>query len=89
MIIIFFKGGSRHETTVSTLEKLPNTRLGKLAKLREEDEAYDPEKKEYFFDRHSRCFEVVLQYYRSEELHIDSSLCGSVLQRVSDKTVNK
>ena len=76
-------GGIRHMTWASTLERIPNTRLALVSHLREADENYIEEADEYFFDRHPRVFENILQYYRTEELHLDHSLCGNVLKAVS------
>ncbi len=76
-------GGVRHETFLSTLERLPGTRLALLAHLQEADESYDAENDEYFFDRHARAFESILQYCRTEELHMDKGICGNVLKVVS------
>ena len=76
-------GGTRYETWSSTLERIPGTRLAILARLGESDESFDKVTGEYFFDRHPRAFECVLNYYRTEELHIDHNMCGNVLQKVS------
>ena len=55
--------------------------------LQEADESWDPIRQEFFFDRNPRAFEVILHLYRSEELHIDQSLCGNVIKAVS--TIHK
>lgn len=61
---------------------LLGTRLALLSQLKEGDEAYDSEHREYFFDRHPKAFENILQYYRSEELHMDPSVCGNLMNKV-------
>ena len=76
-------GGCRHETLLSTLERLPGTRLAVLASLQEADDSYDVTTGEYFFDRHPKAFETVIQFYRTEELHVGQSACGNILKRVS------
>ena len=76
-------GGNRHETWASTLEMIPGTRLALLAHLQEADEAYDFDSDEYFFDRHPSAFESVIQYYRTEELHVNQNLCGNIMKKVS------
>lgn len=75
-------GGVRHDTWKSTLESIPGTRLALLAHLLEADESYDPTTGEFFFDRHSKAFDSVLNYYRTQELHVDQSLCGNILKMV-------
>ena len=81
--VVINVGGCRHETWLSTLERIPNTRLSLLAHLQEADENYDINTGEYFFDRSSKAFSVILHYYRTEELHVDASLCGNVFKSVS------
>ena len=61
---------------------LIDTRLSLLAHLQSADENYDPEKNEFFFDRHARAFENILDCYRTGELHIDQSLCGNTIRKV-------
>jgi len=62
--VIINVGGVRHTTRLSTLEKIPGTRLAILAKLKEQDDSWDEEDKEYFFDRNPDAFLSVLEYYR-------------------------
>ena len=80
-------GGVRHDTWTSTLASLPGTRLALLAHLLEADESYDVTTGEYFFDHHAKAFESVLNYYRTQELHVDQSLCGNILKMVSEYTL--
>lgn len=75
-------GGHRHETWLGTLEMIPGNRLATLAELGEEDESFDVATNEFFFDRNPRAFGVIMQYYRTGELHVDQSICGNVLKRV-------
>jgi BTB/POZ domain len=75
-------GGVRHETYAETLRRLPGTRLARLAGDQERDETFDPATGEYFFDRHSEAFRSVLELYRTDELHVNNSICGCVLQQV-------
>ncbi|KAM3827497.1 voltage-gated potassium channel KCNC1-like isoform 2-T2 [Vipera latastei] len=73
-------GGLRYETYASTLQVFPGT---KLCRLTEPQAAaifdYDPDTKEFFFDRSSYLFEEVLNYYRTKELHCSDLICKSVL----------
>ena len=57
--IAFNIGGLYHETTLATLLRWPNTRLGRLA-LEHSPEHTWP----YFFDRNPRMFASILHYYR-------------------------
>lgn len=76
-------GGTVFETWRSTLERIPGTRLALLAVLGESDDTWDKDRKEFFFDRHPGVFSMVIQYYRSEELHTDQNFCGNIIQAVS------
>ncbi|XP_007444751.1 potassium voltage-gated channel subfamily C member 1-like [Python bivittatus] len=73
-------GGLRYETYASTLQAFPGT---KLCHLTEPQAAttfdYDPDTKEFFFDRSPCLFEEVLNYYRTKELHCPDLTCKSVL----------
>ena len=75
-------GGTVFETRRSTLERIPGTRLALLAVLGEADDTWDKENNEFFFDRHPGVFNLVIQYYRTEELHTDQNLCGNIIQEV-------
>ncbi|XP_063169626.1 potassium voltage-gated channel subfamily C member 1-like isoform X2 [Candoia aspera] len=78
--IVLNIGGLRYETYTSTLQALPGT---KLCHLTEPQAAttfdYDPDTKEFFFDRSSCLFEEVLNYYRTKQLHCPDLICKSVL----------
>ena len=85
--IVLNIGGTRYETRASTLIRFPATRLSTLALLGKDDEAYDASRGEYFFDRHSGVFECILNYYRSDELHLSNGLCGNITKAVSILTL--
>lgn len=76
-------GGTLFETWRSTVEKIPGTRLALLSVLGESDDTWDKDRKEFFFDRHPGVFSMVMQYYRTDELHTDQNLCGNIIQGVS------
>ena len=60
--IVLNVGGVRHETHVSTLRNVPNTRLSNLA----EQHAFSSEPKDvYFFDRHPAVFNSIIDFYRT------------------------
>ncbi|OWF34870.1 Potassium voltage-gated channel subfamily C member 1 [Mizuhopecten yessoensis] len=76
-------GGELFESWISTLERIPGTRLALLAHLQEADESWDKERDEFFFDRHAGAFISILHYYRTEELHVDQHICGNIVRGVS------
>lgn len=76
--IVIDVGGTIFMTFKSTLERLPNSRL---AKLSSSDPEYDPESKQYFFDRNPRIFGHILDLYRTGELHIPHCLCGPYVKQ--------
>jgi potassium voltage-gated channel Shab-related subfamily B member 1 len=74
-------GGVKHEVLWRTLDKLPDSRLGKIRnakrieELRQLCDDVDVDKNELFFDRHSASFAAVLNYYRTGKLHLVEDLC--------------
>lgn len=58
----FNVGGVRFETHLSTLKRLPNTRL---STLNTSDPNYDSLKNEYFYDRNPNLFSYILNFYRT------------------------
>ena len=79
--VIINIGGVRHEVMWRVLEKRPLTRLGMLAKAKiHEDildlvDAYSLTKNEIYFDRDPTTFNCVLNYYRTERLHVLDEIC--------------
>ncbi len=74
-------GGVRHETYKSTLRNIPDTRLAWLAQSTSTNSTdYDQVKGEFFFDRHPRMFDAVLNYYRIGKLHAPRDVCGPVFE---------
>lgn len=74
-------GGVRHEVLWSTLEKFPNTRLGRLQECRTEEsilnycDYYNYDDNEYFFDKNPKIFNSVISCYRIGKLHIPDEYC--------------
>ena len=81
--VVINVGGQKHETFLSTLRNIPDTRLynlsehhTSLAKVVE----YDSTKNEYFFDRHPQVFAEILNYYRTGKLHCPGNVCGPLFE---------
>jgi hypothetical protein len=77
--IILNVGGIKHEVLANTLKKYPNSRLGKLLnanttqKLQQIcDDFYE---NEYFFDRNPDTFTSILNFYRTDKLHLKDNIC--------------
>ncbi|KAL7669932.1 hypothetical protein ACOME3_004878 [Neoechinorhynchus agilis] len=73
--IVINVGGVRHETNKETLLRHPNTPLAELARQHTDSRV------EYFIDRHPTVFSSVLNYYRSNELHVPLDICGALMRR--------
>ena len=69
--LILNVGGVRHETHVSTLRTIEDTRLARLA---ERHVLAKDKRGEYFFDRHPAVFNSVIDYYRTGRALF--SFCG-------------
>uniref|UniRef100_A0A1I8JJZ2 BTB domain-containing protein n=1 Tax=Macrostomum lignano TaxID=282301 RepID=A0A1I8JJZ2_9PLAT len=79
--IIINVGGVRFETYKSTLQNIPDTRLAWLAEATSVNSAdFDPDTGEYFFDRHSGVFAMILNYYRTGRLHTPMDICGPMFE---------
>ena len=80
-------GGFKHETTIRTLNKIPNSRLGSLIRASTEEELssvcddYNFENQEFFFDRDPTLFNCILNIYRIGNLHISDDLCPALLKK--------
>lgn len=70
-------GGFRHETHVSTLKNIPDTRLYWIA---ENVSSASPGKREFFYDRHPGAFAQILNYYRTGKLHYPTDMCGPMFE---------
>lgn len=83
-------GGIKHQTQISTLMKLKNTRLTDVA-----DKAKLSGQKEFFFDRHPDLFPYILNFYRSGKLHMPTNICGPLIKeelnywKIDDKDIQQ
>lgn len=79
--VIINVGGVKHEVMWKMLEKKPLTRLGMLAKAKTHDDilnlvdAYSLAHNEIYFDRDPATFNCVLDFYRTERLHVLDEIC--------------
>ena len=71
------------------LESVPRSRLGRLAlmgtdhqKILDLCDAYSLVDNEYFFDRHPRTFNSVLNFYRTGKLHVVDEVCCMAFSEV-------
>lgn len=81
--IVLNVGGVRHETFLSTLKTIPDTRLSYLGEHHTtvaRSPEYDSSKGEYFFDRHPGVFAQILNFYRTGRLHCPSDVCGPLFE---------
>jgi hypothetical protein len=91
--IILNLRGVKFDVLLETLDKIPNNRLDRLQKLIQtsnqknltiNDELlqicddYDLVRNEYYFNRDPLIFNQILNYYATENLHIDDSNCLSL-----------
>ena len=74
-------GGVKHEVMWKMLEKRPLTRLGMLAKARTHEDilklvdAYSLTDNEIYFDRDPGTFNSILNFYRTDHLHVIDEIC--------------
>ncbi|XP_067931153.1 potassium voltage-gated channel protein Shaw-like [Watersipora subatra] len=74
-------GGREFWTYTSTLEKLPGTTLSQIAALRKSHHTYISHKDCYFYDRSPEAFRSILEYYRTDELHVAEYVCGNAMKQ--------
>ena len=81
--IVINVGGKRHETFLSTLQTIPDTRLAWFAENEKKNNTRNngqDKAKEVFFDRHPEIFGLILNYYRTGKLHAPRDMCGPLFE---------
>ena len=79
--VVINVGGIRFYVSWSLLERLPQTRLGKLRRARNTEEIlelcdkFNLDDNEYYFDRHPRNFGAVINFFRTGRLHLGEEGC--------------
>ena len=79
--VIINVGGLKHEVMWKLLEKKPLTRLGKLARAKSHEDilnlvdAYSLANNEIYFDRDPATFNCILNFYRTNRLHMIDEVC--------------
>lgn len=73
-------GGQKHETFVSTLTSIPDTRLAWIAERALKDPRPLGQKREFFFDRNPAVFTHILNFYRTGKLHCPRDVCGPLFE---------
>ena len=79
--VVINVGGIRFYVSWALLERLPQTRLGKLrrakttADILELCDKFNLDDNEYYFDRHPRNFGAVINFYRTGRLHLGEEGC--------------
>ena len=74
-------GGVKHQVLWVNLERLPNSRLGKLKSAKSDEELlkvcddFNKENNEFYFDRQADSFISILNFYRTGKLHIIEDIC--------------
>ena len=78
--VVINVGGIKHECYISTIKNFPDTRLFWIAEAALKVKDFGSN--EFFFDRHSGCFENILNYCRTGKLHCPNDVCGSLFEEV-------
>ncbi|CAG8754663.1 4850_t:CDS:2 [Dentiscutata erythropus] len=74
--IVLNVGGVKYETYRSTLTAYPNTLLGAMFHERNQELLRPTNGNEYFFDRNSRAFHYILEFYRTGKILLLDEITG-------------
>jgi len=79
--IVLNVGGKKHDVRWKTLERIPNSRLGKIRNAKTVEEILglcdeiDFSLNEIYFDRPGKSFSSIIDYYRTGKLHAANDMC--------------
>ena len=82
--IILNLRGTKFEVPLTSLDRWPNTRLGRLKvclmtekaeNLKELCDDFDLLRNEFYFNKDPQVFQLVLEYYDEEKIHFDERIC--------------
>lgn len=82
--VVLNVGGKRYETLIETLQKFPDTLLGTMFGPRGMAIAVPDENGEYFFDRDSKLFDIILNFYRHGKIIVPSNRSYEMVQEELD-----
>jgi len=74
-------GGKKHDVRWKTLERIPNSRLGRISISQSLDEILDLcdevdyANNEIYFDKPAKSFSCIINYYRTGKLHAANNIC--------------
>jgi len=81
MPVVVNVGGIRFYVSWSLLDRLPQTRLGRLRRCKTTEELlelcdkFNLDDNEFYFDRHPRSFGAIINFFRTGKLHLGEEGC--------------
>ena len=87
--IILNVGGFKHDCLIKTLQSIPNSRLSRIIEAKSKEAILElcddfNDFNEFFFDRNSDIFEIILNFYRTGSLHLTKNICAVSIKNELD-----